>query len=214
MSKKIIKKSTKNQIKKSNIKKIVSKKNKNVDIEEDNVEEDLEIDTDVKEEKTDSNESFRKHALKHDDIFKGKKQKKSIEEDEYDTEDDYTNDKIIIDPGLSIHEEATNNADYQRMKQLKSEVYRILLNLTNLDFSKNRRKPGPSDFNKFYAIVKNNLDVSMYSKCEIFVELCYYFSDNLYNMFKMLNKKDGAEIVKELRVYMKMNKKLDTVDFL
>lgn len=160
---------------------------------------------------TSKHQEYKKHALKHDDIFKGKKVIKKEDEEE---DEDHYNDKIVIDPGLVAHEEAYDNANYHRLKKLKEEVHKILVHNTDLDFTKNRRKPGPSDFNKFYSIVKNKLDTTIYTKCEIFVELSYYFSDNLYNMFKMLNKKDGAEIVKELRTYMKMNKKLDDVDFL
>jgi len=160
---------------------------------------------------TSKHQEYKKHALKHDDIFKGKKVIKKEDEEE---EEDFYNDKIVIDPGLVAHEEAYDNANYHRLKKLKEEVHKILENNTDLDFTKNRRKPGPSDFNKYYSIVKSLLDTTVYTKCEIFVELSYYFSDNLYNMFKMLNKKDGAEIVKELRTYMKMNKKLDDVDFL
>jgi hypothetical protein len=160
---------------------------------------------------TSKHQEYKKHALKHDDIFKGKKVIKKEEDEE---EEDYFNEKIVIDPGLVVHEEAHDNANYHRLKKLKEEVHKILEHNTDLDFTKNRRKPGPSDFNKYYSIVKNLVDTTVYTKCEIFVELSYYFSDNLYNMFKMLNKKDGAEIVKELRTYMKMNKKLDDVDFL
>lgn len=175
-----------------------------------------EVETTSDEESTDvdtesKHQEYKKHALKHDDIFKGKKVIKKEDEDE---DEDYYNEKIVIDPGLVAHEEAYDNANYHRLKRLKEEIHKILRHNTDLDFTKNRRKPGPSDFNKFYSLVKNKVDTAIFTKCEIFVELSYYFSDNLYNMFKMLNKKDGAEIVKELKTYMKMNKKLDDVDFL
>lgn len=169
-------------------------------------EEELGIDLTTK------HQEYKKHALKHDDIFKGKKQVKK--ENEEEEEEDNYNERIAIDPGLNIYEEQQNNADYHRLNRLKEEVKKILETETDLDFSKNRRKPGPSDFNQYYSIIKNSLDTTVYSNVEIFVELSYYFSDNLYNMFKMLNQKDGAEIIKELREYMKVNKKLKDVDFL
>lgn len=169
-------------------------------------EEELGIDLTTK------HQEYKKHALKHDDIFKGKKHVKK--EDEEEEEDDNYNERIAIDPGLNIYEEQQNNADYHRLNRLKEEVKKILETETDLDFTKNRRKPGPSDFNQYYSIIKNSLDTTVYSNVEIFVELSYYFSDNLYNMFKMLNQKDGAEIIKELREYMKVNKKLKDVDFL
>ena len=175
------------------------------------VEPEVVVDEEESADDTSKHQEYKKHALKHDDIFKGKKVTKK--EDEEDDED-YYNEKIVIDPGLVAHEEAYDNANYHRLKRLKEEIHKILQHNTDLDFTKNRRKPGPSDFNKFYSIVKNMVDTAIFTKCEIFVELSYYFSDNLYNMFKMLNKKDGAEIVKELKSYMKMNKKLDDVDFL
>jgi len=160
---------------------------------------------------TSKHQEYKKHSLKHDDIFKGKKQPKKEDEEE---EDEFYSDRIEIDPGLNLHEESQNNADYHRLKALKEEVKRILETETDLDFTRNRRKPGPSDFNKYYSLMKNRLDVAIYSRVEIFVELSYYFSDNLYNMFKMLNQKDGAEIIKELRAYMKVDKKLNDIDFL
>ena len=43
-----------------------------------------------------------------------------------------------------------------------------------------------------------NID-KQYTKSEIFVELAYYFTDNIFNMYKLLDKKYATAIIKELR---------------
>ena len=43
-----------------------------------------------------------------------------------------------------------------------------------------------------------NID-KQYTQSEIFVELSYYFTDNIFNMYKLLDKKYATSIIKELR---------------
>ena len=38
-----------------------------------------------------------------------------------------------------------------------------------------------------------------YTKSEIFVELAYYFTDNIFNMYKLLDKKYAIGIIEELK---------------
>jgi hypothetical protein len=38
-----------------------------------------------------------------------------------------------------------------------------------------------------------------YTKSEIFVELAYYFTDNMFNMFKLLDKEYATQIIIELK---------------
>ena len=52
-----------------------------------------------------------------------------------------------------------------------------------------------------------------FSRSEIFVELSYYFSDNLFNMFKLLDKSSSAAIISELMTKYKVSH-IKSVDFL
>ena len=44
----------------------------------------------------------------------------------------------------------------------------------------------------------NNIG-NKYSKSEIFVELSFYFTDNIFNMFKLLDKEYATRIIVELK---------------
>ena len=174
--------------------------------------EEIEIETEEPSEDIDESASkhkgFKKHSLKYDSIFKGKK---TDEEEEAPVS---YNDKIAIDPGTEFWQESFENDDYHRLKGLREKVYKILVEHTDLNFKKNRRKPGPVDFNSYYNVVKQHIDDKAFSCSEIFVELAYYFSDNLFNMFKLLDKRSGAEIIRELKASKRINSKLDDIDFI
>jgi hypothetical protein len=71
--------------------------------------------------------------------------------------------------------------------KLSQDVYDYLNDLTELDFSSNRRKPNRQAFNEYYRMLIDNIGKD-YTKSEIFVELSYYFTDNIFNMFKLLDK--------------------------
>jgi hypothetical protein len=66
----------------------------------------------------------------------------------------------------------------------------------------NRRKPSKSDFNYFYYLLKTNLQQEKFSNIEIFNELSVYFSDNLFNMFKLLDNKWRNMIISELQEHI------------
>ena len=53
-------------------------------------------------------------------------------------------------------------------------------------------------FNSYYQMLLTNLKYK-YTKSEIFVTLSYYFTDNIFNMFKLLDKKHATIIIMELK---------------
>lgn len=154
-----------------------------------------------------------KHSLSHDSIFKGKKKL-----GENSPDDEFSQDFLVpkqenfdFDSSSAYHEETKDPEEYVRLKKLKEEIYVIIINKTDINIKNSRRKPGRVDFNKYYQVLVNNLDTSTYNFGEIFIELSFYFSDNIFNMFKLLDKKWGGKIIKELA--KKRNIKIDKMDF-
>lgn len=139
-----------------------------------------------------------KHKLNYDTIFKGKKQEP--------LEEDYTigyfNDDFSYDPQSHYYFETQNNDEYVSNKNLKDSIYKILVEKTDLNFKTSRRKPSKKDFNKYYDLLVTELEDDAYTNIEIFNELSYYFSDNLFNMFKLLNSKWRNTILEELQEHI------------
>jgi hypothetical protein len=147
-----------------------------------------------------------KHRLKRDTIFKGKLDKKT-DDDMYGFEqDDYGDISTFFD---YESEQYSNNIE---QNNLTKDVYEILNKKTDLDFNQNRRKPNKETFNNYYNLLLKELGFR-YTKSEIFVELSYYFTDNIFNMFKLLDKRPATIIIKELnqKGYLK---NLDGINFL
>lgn|SRR5574344_1032227 len=140
-----------------------------------------------------------KHALKYDTIFKGKKDNA----DELDTcvTDVCNNDIIEIDDKIEI----IDNEKYLRQKKLREDIYMILSMMTDLNLSSNRRKPSKEDFNKYFGLLKTELKDEKYTNVEIFNELAVYFSENIFNMYRLLNKDFRDIILKELELYVGKN---------
>ena len=84
--------------------------------------------------------------------------------------------------GTQFEIEIMHNDDYQYKKHLSKDIYDLLCDSTNLDFSMNRRKPNRQTFNEYYLTCIAELN-EKYTKSEIFVELSYYFTDNIFNMY-------------------------------
>lgn len=139
-----------------------------------------------------------KHSLNYDSIFKGKKEE--IEDDEYTS--GYFNNDFSYDPQSSYYQETQNNSEYIRDLKLKERVYEILLEETDLNFMNNRRKPSKVDFNNYYKLLREELSSDSFTSIQIFNELAYYFSDNLFNMFKLLNSKWRNMIINELQEHI------------
>ena len=145
-----------------------------------------------------------KHSLKYDSIFKGKKEEK-LEEDDLDHTGMYFNEKFEVDKSSFFYVESYDNEYYIRQKNVKEKVYTILLQHTNINFLNNRRKPSKSDFNHYYYLLKANLDQDGFTNIELFNELSVYFSDNLFNMFKLLDNKWRNLIIIELQDHIGKN---------
>jgi len=146
-----------------------------------------------------------KHSLKYDSIFKGKKEE-TTEEDSLDSFSSYRKDTIEVDKSSNYHTESIDNESYIRSKLVKERVYDVLKEHTQLNFMNNRRKPSRSDFNNYYSLLKANLKDESFTNIELFNELAIYFSDNLFNMFKLLDNKWRNLIINELQDHVGKNK--------
>jgi len=148
-----------------------------------------------------------KHRLKEDTIFKGKTDKIS-EDDIYDYQEDNDYNDVIN----FFNYESEEHSNSVEQNNLTKDIYNILSTKTNIDFTQNRRKPNKDSFNSYYNLLLNDLGFK-YTKSELFVELSFYFTDNVFNMYKLLDKKSATIIIKELmqKGYLKH---LDNINFL
>ena len=187
----------------------------NIDIIIEIDEDDLDIiepESEVKTEEPDPDEVVLskhklegKHSLKYDSIFKGKKEDPLDEEDGTSSFDTYHKDTIEVDRSSNYYFESIDNEKYIRSKQVKERVYEVLEKNTSINFLNNRRKPSRTDFNQYYNILKDNLQSESFTNVELFNELAVYFSDNLFNMFKLLDKKWRNLIILELQDHIGKN---------
>lgn len=145
-----------------------------------------------------------KHSLKYDSIFKGKKED-PLDENEGESFSTFNKDTIEVDRASSYHHESMNNEEYIRDKKVKERVYEILSEGTTINFMNNRRKPSRVDFNNYFELLKEKLKPDGFTNIEIFNELSYYFSDNLFNMFKLLDNKWKNLIIQELQDHIGKN---------
>jgi hypothetical protein len=143
-----------------------------------------------------------KHSLKYDSIFKGKKEDVSEETDNISS---FHNDKFEVDRGSLFYSESYDNESYLRQKRVKERVYEILSTKTTLNFLNNRRKPSRVDFNNYYLLLVVELKNDRFTNVELFNELSVYFSDNLFNMFKLLDNKWRNLIILELQDHIGKN---------
>ena len=145
-----------------------------------------------------------KHSLKYDSIFKGKKET-PLDEDEMDGFSMYHKDSIEVDKSSNYYFESIDNENYVRTKLVKERVYSTLSEHTGLNFMNNRRKPSRTDFNHYYGLLKIHLESESFTNVELFNELAVYFSDNLFNMFKLLDNKWRNLIINELQDHIGKN---------
>lgn len=141
-----------------------------------------------------------KHALTRDTIFKGKLDDNSEQSDYFsgNQEETYSYDGLPIEVGSNYEFESKYHEEYVGRLNLSRDVYDLLNEKTELDFSSNRRKPNKQAFNDYYKMLLDNIGKE-YTKSEIFVELSYYFTDNIFNMFKLLDKEYATQIIVELK---------------
>ena len=189
-----------------------------IDDEEENIDIVIEIDEDDIDLTSDDNSSKEneteesdivlskhkiegKHTLKYDSIFKGKKEE-PLDENDPDNSGytgNYFKESIEVDKSSNYYFESVDNETYIRSKLVKERVYAVLSEKTSLNFLNNRRKPSRVDFNNYYSLLKTNLTEESFTNIELFNELSVYFSDNLFNMFKLLDNKWRNLIINELQ---------------
>lgn len=143
-----------------------------------------------------------KHSLKRDTIFNGKISENSTEEIDYygqvgEMDFSFNNDSPL-EKGTLFEEESRNSDDFINRRNLAKDVNTLLKEKTDIDFKSNRRKPNKVVFNSYYKLLLEEIG-SSYTKCEIFTELSYYFTDNIFNMYKLLDKSYAMGIISELR---------------
>ena len=187
----------------------------NIDIDEENYDIDVDVEDNEslliieEDEDTEFEKMFKgtankhklegTHTLKRDTIFMGKADEPVTEEFEtLTTYIDFNTENYDIERGSDYELESRHYEDYYYRKQLVTDIYEILKENTDIDFVMNRRKPNKQTFNDYYVMCVSNLNTK-YTKSEIFVELSYYFTDNIFNMFKLLNKKNATGIILELK---------------
>lgn len=145
-----------------------------------------------------------KHSLKYDSIFKGKKED-PVDEETLDGFAAYYKETIEVDKSSAYHTESIDNEIYIRAKLVKERVYDVLKEHTTINFLNNRRKPSRTDFNHYYSLLRNNLKDESFTNVELFNELAVYFSDNLFNMFKLLDNNWRNLIINELQDHIGKN---------
>jgi hypothetical protein len=179
------------------------------DYDEEDYDEENKKDNDKKDKNVDEDKDFDfkfiskqnkhkldgKHSLERDILFTGKGNDK---EEEEESNTSFYNENVSIETGSQYEYESINHQQYINDLHLEKEIFKLLSENTELDFSQNRRKPKREDFNEYYNMLLKNLK-SRYTKCEIFVTLSYYFTDNIFNMYKLLDKKHANNIIKELK---------------
>lgn len=180
-------------------------------------DDDLDLTTDKPNKETDSTETEEdgeilskhkiegKHSLKYDSIFKGKKED-PLSEDEMTGFSAYYKDTIEVDKSSIYYHESMDNESYVRTKLVKEKVYQVLKQHTSINFLNNRRKPSKVDFNSYYSLLKEKLNDESFTNIELFNELSVYFSDNLFNMFKLLENQWRNIIINELQEHIGKNK--------
>lgn len=139
-----------------------------------------------------------KHSLKRDTIFQGKIIDEDDEELYSSITGDYYNKDFPIKKGTMFEVESRNLEDLENQRNLKKDIYNLLNENTDLDFTSNRRKPNKQAFNGYYDMLLKKLN-KKYTKSEIFVELSYYFTDHIFNMYKLLYPEHATNIIMELK---------------
>ena len=180
-----------------------------IEVDDDDInlstEENKEVDGEENEIVLSKHKIEGKHTLKYDSIFKGKKEDPLDENDPDGYTGLYYKESIEVDKSSNYYFESIDNETYIRAKLVKEKVYAVLNDKTSLNFLNNRRKPSRVDFNNYYSLLKDHLTDESFTNIELFNELSVYFSDNLFNMFKLLDNKWRNLIINELQDHIGKN---------
>lgn len=152
-----------------------------------------------------------KHALRYDSIFKGKKHEDVDNEHIIDIQTTFNADNETSN-GL----EQRDQVEYERLKKLQTEIHEVMVSMGKINIDMPRRKPSKVEFNRMFAEIVKTLDMDQYSYSEVFTLYAYNFSDNLENLFKLLDKEWGGKISLELKeLYdIKGKSKFEDIEFM
>lgn len=172
---------------------------------------DVDVEVDVKPKTVSKHKEKGKHALKYDSIFKGKKHDDVDNEHYIDIQTTFNADNETSN-GL----EQRDQVEYERLKMLQKEIHDVMVGMGKINIDVPRRKPSEVEFNRMFTVIVETLDMDQYSYSEVFTTFAYNFSDNLENLFKMLDKKWGGKISLELKeMYNVRGKsKFDDIEFM
>jgi len=142
-----------------------------------------------------------KHSLGYDVFFKGKREVITEEEDRggYISP---TQDNFNYDPSSAAYDSVYRSGEKERELKVTIKVFEVLEQKTDIDFSAPRRKPSKIDLNNYFILLKNELQEHGFSNSEIITELAYYFSDNLFPIFQLLDNQWRNIILKELQDFI------------
>jgi len=132
------------------------------------------------------------HQLERDILLKGKDYQSESLDGDYLLDTEYE-----VDLTQKLNEQKLDE-QYDYDKQLKKDVYNILKNYTDYNFDKNRRIPPKEVFNRYYKAIVEKLH-NKYSKCDLVVEYSGYFTEELSNTVKYLNKEYMNDIIIEMK---------------
>lgn len=152
--------------------------------------------------KTSKHQEEGKHSLGYDIFFKGKKEE--ISEDDLDSQIsiEHHQDNFQYEVGSLVYDEAYNNYEQDRKRKITKRVHEVLTDKTDIKLQANRRKPSKDAFNKYFILLKKELQEEKFTNIEIFVELAYYFSENLLSIFELLDNKWRSLIITELKKHV------------
>ena len=99
--------------------------------------------------------------------------------------------------------------------ELNNQVYDYLEEYTDIIFSADtrRRIPSPEKLNDYFSGLLLHLNNEGYSHTEIFTTLSTFFTDNIWNVYKKLDKKYKDIIFNELKEKYHLNQ-IDDINFL
>ena len=181
--------------------------NENEDIEsivdemvEDDMDEDDVDDEDDETIFTSKHKASGKHSLGYKTFVK---EEKKIDEDDFEMNLLLeTAEATETNRGSAYYIESIENDNYVKNKKVAEKIYNYLLENTDMNFLMPRRKTSIANFNNIFFKLINLLKGENCSKIVIFHELAYYYSDNLRNMFKMLDEQYKMLILAELETYL------------
>ena len=161
----------------------------------------------VVDDKINNHKTPGKHKLKQDSIFKGRKK----------TEDEEIDDLNLPIQNLTAQRHYCDMVSYgeesDRIRRLKVIMHDIIKDKTKINLKNSRRKPSRIDFNDYYRLMCKEIDSNQFTRTEIFVELSGYFSDNVYSMFKLLDKNFRVKIVNDLVNKYNIDIDTDNINF-